>query len=471
MEKGRALNVSINYRPRKFFVDFHARRTRFAVIVAHRRCGKTEACLGEMVIRALSTKKPYARYAYIAPFKGQGVSVAWDRLQRIIGNDLIKLCTVSKSEKSISLPNGAKLFIIGADNYDALRGNYFDGVILDEVGDMHPEAWTLVILPALAEREGWAVFIGTPKGKNFFWKQYEKARFNEDGNWFCLCLPLSLTRLLSQAEIDLQKDQLDEDEYNQEYECSFDAALKGAYWSKQLIAAKEEGRMGPIQHNKIMPVHTAWDLGYSDSTAIWFFQVVNGQWDVLHYFEGAGLAIFEIWAEIQTICRTYGYKLGTCWLPHDAGHHSLQTGKTMFQQLHALGAKVKRVPDEGLQTGIQAVRASIPKMRIDDSREHCYDAVEALKAYTKKWSEKLGTFSNQPVHDAASHPADAFRYMCLAVRDQDIAASALIQAAPITSVQAFDQWQAQTSINTASTNRPTLDELFAMQPSRRYERI
>lgn len=463
--------LTLNYSPRQFFTPFHQRNNRFAVIVAHRRCGKTEACLAELVIRALSTNNRASRYAYIAPFKSQAVEVAWDRLLHIIGVGLIKHCTVSRSNKSIVLPNGAKIQLIGADNYEAIRGNGFDGIIMDEVGDMHPEVWSLVILPALSNRGGWAVFIGTPKGKNFFWTQYEKARRNEDGNWFCLNLPISKTNFLPAEELAIMRGELDEDEYNQEFECSFDAALKGAYWSKQLNAIKDLGQMGPLTANKIMPVQTAWDLGWSDSTSIWFFQVVNGQWDVLHYWEGSGLAIHEIWKEVTDIAKKYNWRLGNCWLPHDAGHHSLQTGKTMFQQLSSLGAKMKRVPDEGLQTGIQAVRASIPKMRIDDTDEHCYDAVEALKSYTKKWSEKLQTFSNQPLHDAASHAADAFRYMCLAVRDSDIVNSCKKVQEATKTVMLPDGTTRQEPLNTPVRNGPTLDQLFAARPKRNYIRI
>jgi len=183
------------------------------------------------------------------------------------------------------------------------------------------------------------------------------------------------------------------------------------------------------------------------------------------------MSIPEIWKEVQKICKDYQYKMGDVWLPHDAGHHSLQTGKTMFQQLYALGARVKRVPDEGLQTGIQAVRASIPKMRIDDSREHCYEAVELLKAYTKKWSEKLGTFSNQPLHDHTSHAADAFRYMCLSVRDKDIAKSGTIMhQSDSPGHPGYASSQAR-SLNTVESPRPTLDDLFARQPKSRYIRI
>jgi len=469
--------VSLNYKPRIWFTPFHERSTRFAVIVAHRRCGKTEACLAELAIRALNTRKRYARYAYLAPFKSQGVTVAWDRLQRILGNELIKLCKLSQSEKSILLPNGSKIFIIGADNFDAIRGNYFDGVILDEVGDMHPDAWPQVILPALADREGWAVFIGTPKGKNFFYEQYLKATRNDDGNWFSLTLPVSLTHLIPEYELEVQRGELDEDEYMQEYECSFDAALKGSYWSKQLVAAEAEGRIGPLVHVKNAPVDLAFDLGWDDSTAVWFFQVVNGQWDVLHYYETNGQSIAEIVSDLKQIAKTHQYKFGTWWVPHDAKAHSVQTGKTMIQQMVRLGAKPRLVPrtgddSKGLQQGIQAVRASIPKLRLDNRREHCFDGLEALKAYKKKWSDKLQTFSNQPEHDWSSHAADAFRYMCLAVRDKDIADSKKVEEHVETPQEAFSAWHSRSRINSVQVTAPTLDELWKRQERKsRYVRI
>lgn len=410
------------YLPRQHFIPFHARKEKLALIVAHRRCGKTEACLAELITRALKTKKENAFFGYVGPFAGQAVTVAWDRLKRMLGNDFIKECVVREGEHAILLPNGAKIRLFGADNYNALRGLYWDGVILDEVADMHPDVWTQAIYPALKDRDGWAVFIGTPKGtSNFFYKQREKARINKSGRWFYLFLPNSVTGYLSPQAVEELREELDEDEFLQEVECSFEAAVKGAYYGKLLEKAREEGRLEPFKFVKGAPVHAAFDLGWSDATAAWFYQVINGRVDVLGYYEVNGLAIPDIVSEVKAKYKSAGWKVGDWWLPHDAAAKSLQTGKSIIEQMWGLGINPHKVANIEVQQGIQAVRKTLPACRIDGAA--CYSGLEALKSYQKKWSGKLGTFSRAPLHDWASHGSDAFRYLCLAISDQDLQSS------------------------------------------------
>jgi phage terminase large subunit len=336
----------------------------------------------------------------------------------MLGDKLLAKSKVREGEHSIKLPNGATIRIFGADNFDSLRGNYFDGVILDEVADMHPDVWSKVVRPALMDRKGWAVFIGTPKGHNFFYTQREKARTNKGGNWFYLELKASESGLLPQAEIDETRQELDDDEYMQEMECSFDAAIKGAYYAKELAKAYEEGRLQPFDHVQGASVHAAFDLGWNDSTAVWFYQVVNGRIDVVGHYEVNGLAIPNIVEEIKALYATNKWKMGDWYMPHDAAAKSLQTGKSILEQLRSLGVSPRKVANIEVQHGIQAVRKTFPFIRING--QACYQGIEALKSYQKKWNPKLGTFSREPVHDWASHSADAFRYLCLAVRDSDV---------------------------------------------------
>src|SRR5437868_463060 len=345
-------SVHLPYNPREQFLPFHLRTQRWALIVAHRRAGKTEACLAELVERALRSQIPNAFYAYVGPWAGQSVQVAWERLKRMLGTKLIMRCKVKETNASIKLPNGSTIRIFGADNHDSLRGNYFDGVILDEVADMHPDVWKLVIRPALMDRKGWAVFIGTPKGHNFFYEQREKARKHTD-KWLYLELKASETGLLSDAELADTRDELDDDEYAQEMECSFDAAIKGSYYGKLLTKAEEEGRLQPFDHVRSAPVHAAFDLGWSDSTSAWFYQVVNGRLDVIGYYEVNGLSIPLIVEEIKEKYSENGWKMGEWWMPHDAAAKSLQTGKSILEQLRGLGVSPRKVTSIEVQHGIQ----------------------------------------------------------------------------------------------------------------------
>ena len=168
--------VTIDYTPRPQFTEFHARSQRFSSLVCHRRAGKTVACVNDLVAKALHTRKKNARYAYIAPFYRQAKDVAWVYLKEATEGIATK---TRESDLRVELPNNAWITLYGADNPDALRGLYFDGAILDEFGDCRPSLWAEVVLPTLLDRRGWAVFIGTPKGKNHFYQMNEISKKDE----------------------------------------------------------------------------------------------------------------------------------------------------------------------------------------------------------------------------------------------------------------------------------------------------
>lgn len=467
--------ITLPYKARDAFLPFHARKHRFAVVVAHRRAGKTESCIAELVRQAMGNPFKDSMYAYIAPFMGQAKRVAWARLQKSIGPELLKLCKVRETDSTVTFPNNATIHILGADNADALRGSGWDGIILDEVGDMAPSVWPLVIRPALADRLGWAVFIGTPKGMTgLFYKQREKARKSPD-KWFYMELKASESGLLAASEIEDIKNELDEDEWLQELECSFEAAVKGTYYGKIMVEMEKQEKITTFDHVKAAPVHLAFDLGYTDSTVAWFFQVINGRLDVVDHYEVTGLAIKDIAAEIQARAAVMGYQLGDWWLPHDAEHKSIQTGKTVVDQLIDFGIKraaIRKVPEEKLYQGIQATRKTLPFMRIHST--NCYNGLEALKAYSKKWNSKLATFGREPKHDWASHSADAMRYLSLVVRDEDITKSAEKKATKQTPAEAKAAWLAASEVNTnqRATYGFSLDDIWDLGPTKHaYIRI
>lgn len=458
--------VKVPYVVRPPFKAFHARSQRRAILVYHRRAGKTVATVNDLVAKALRCKKPNGFFAYIAPFMGQAVQTAWLYLQEAVRN--IPGHKVDLTLKLVKVPSAhgsmATIRLFGADNPNSLRGLYFDGVVLDEVADMKKMVWSEVIQPALMDRLGWAVFIGTPKGKNFFYDLYEQAKQDPEA-WFSQILKASDSGLLKQDVLDAYRADVDEETYEQEMECSFTAGIKGAYWASIISKMEEEGRLQPFEIIKAAPVHVVFDLGWSDATAAWFFQLFNGELRVVDHQEWNEVDIHKIIKEVID----KGYKMGDWWLPHDAKAKSLQTGKSMIEQFRKHGINPKAVPELDVLDGIQAVRHTLPKLVIDGKR--CYQGIEALKNYQKKWNAELGVFSKHPLHDWASHSADAFRYLCLAVRDKDIASTVTKRTAPETPEDARREWEARRSINTTQTKGLTLDELFARQPRSRYERI
>ena len=263
--------IVIAYEPRRDFVPLHERNERWAVAVAHRRAGKTVACVNELILAAAGCARPNPRFAYIAPQLNQAKDIAWQYLldySAVFGPTR----KANATELWVELPgNGARIRLYGADNPDRLRGLYLDGAVLDEYGDMDPTTWSQVVRPALSDRKGWAIFIGTPKGKNGFHRLWQNAA--GDDFWFQLCLKASKTGLIEPGELADARKVMSDDEYAQEYECSFEAAVRGAYFARELNQAEADGRIASVPHDPRLPVHTAWDLGIADSTVIWFIQV------------------------------------------------------------------------------------------------------------------------------------------------------------------------------------------------------
>lgn len=395
--------IVIPYCPRPQFAPFHGRKERFACIVAHRRAGKTVACINELIRGALTCTLSEPRFAYVAPFYAQAKDVAWSYLKRFTAP--IPGVRVNESELRVDLPNGGRVRLYGADNYDRLRGGYLDGVVLDEYADMDPRAWSEVIGPMLADRKGWAVFIGTPKGRNAFWELYDRA--TKDPEWFVMLLKASETGLIEPDELARWRKEMTEDQYEQEFECSFQAAVVGAYYGREMQRAEEEGRITRVPWEPSLPVHTAWDLGIGDSTAIWFCQIVGREYRIIDYLENSGVGLD--WYARELDKRPYKY--GEHILPHDAQVKSLNDGKSRVETLEALGIRPRILPASRVEDGINAVRLLLPQCWFD--AEKTARGVEALRQYRREWDDKRKVFHDRPLHDWTSHAADAFRYLAL----------------------------------------------------------
>jgi phage terminase large subunit len=396
----------LDYQPRPQFRAFHLRLQRFACIVAHRRAGKTLACVHDLQDHAIHCTRERPRFAYIAPYLHQAKTVAWDHL-RAIAAPIREGMKISESELRIDYQkSGGQVRLYGADNPDALRGIYLDGVVLDEYADMDPRVWPEVIRPALAERGGFAVFIGTPKGRNGFHALWQQAQ--DDPDWFTLMLRASETGLLPEAELaSIQRSQTEE-QHAQEFECSFDAAIVGAFYGKQLAEAARTGRIGTVPHEPSAPVWTAWDLGIRDATAIWFAQTVGREIRIIDYYEASGVDLGHYVRELVNRRYVYGGHI----MPHDARAKELGTGKSRWEVLESLGLRnLTQAPDHRVEDGINAVRMLIPRCWFDAGK--CERGIEALKLYRSEFDDRLQALKPRPVHDWSSHAADAFRYLAM----------------------------------------------------------
>jgi hypothetical protein len=400
----------IPYRSRTEFKSFHNRKKRWACIVAHRRAGKTVAAINDLVRAALKCKLPEPRYAYVAPFTSQAKDVAWTYLRQYTAP--ITGAQASVSELRVDLPNGARVRLYGADNYNRLRGIYLDGVVLDEFADMDPRAWSEVIRPALADRQGWAAFIGTPKGRNAFFELYQRADASPD--WFALRLKASQTGLIKAEELEALKAELSADEYAREMETSFEAAIAGAYYAPALTTAEAEGRVGRVAHDPAAEVHAAFDLGIADSTAIWLAQFVGREIRLIDYIENAGVALD--WYARALRERHYVY--APLILPHDAMARELGSGLSRVEMLQGLGFSVRITPRIGVADGIEAVRRLLSRTWIDAGR--CEAGLRALRDYREKTDPKR-RIALGPLHDWTSHAADALRYLMTAYEEPEAA--------------------------------------------------
>jgi hypothetical protein len=406
------VSISTGYTPRVHQDELHRQLQRFNVLVMHRRFGKTVFCINEIIDKGLQCQNKNPQYAYFAPFYGQAKRVAWDYFKDFTKN--IPGVIVNEAELRIDIPRPAngdriRFMLMGADNLAAARGMYFDGVVLDEYAEMDPSFWGQIIRPALADRKGWAIFIGTPKGENHFFEIHRHAK-NAEG-WFTKILRASETKIIDEDELAAAKLEMDPDEYEQEFECSFSAAIKGAYYSHLISSARKENRIRSVLYDRAMPVYTCWDLGMNDKTAIWWFQVVGSEYHWLKYYENSDKTLDHYAKEIKH--NDYVYEEHV--LPHDAKARSLDTGNTREQTLRDLNIRPTRILERlPVQERIHAARNVIPVSYFDEIG--CDAGLRCLENYKKKWDPKTQTFAKAPFHNWASNGADSFGYGCLGVR-------------------------------------------------------
>lgn len=403
-----ANRVTTGYAPRPLQEEIHLGLKRFSVLVCHRRFGKTVLCLNELIDRCLRNQLPMPRYGYMAPLLSQGKKIAWDYLKAY--TRMIPGVTYNEQELRADLPGGRRIYIIGADNPDAHRGTYFDGLVLDEYAQMNPIVWSEVLRPTLSDRKGFAIFIGTPKGRNAFYDLYEMAK--KSPHWYTAIFKASETGIIDQPELDMLKMEMGEDAYEQEYQCSFTANVKGTYYGEQMGKVESDGRIISAPYDPSVGVITAWDLGIGDSTAIWFAQRVYREVRLIDYLEVDGLAIPDIVKRL----REKPYPYTTHLLPHDAAARELGTGKSRVETLASHGVRADVLPRQSVDDGIQAARNMLALCYFD--AVNCARGIECLREYRRDWDEKTQMFKNKPLHNQYSHGADAFRMLAMGIEKE-----------------------------------------------------
>lgn len=395
--------ITIPYAPRQHQLKVHEllERQRFSVVVAHRRFGKTVAALNHIIKQAILNQQENPRYAYIAPTYGQAKRVAWDYLLKYT---LPLGATPNIAELRIDFW-GRRIQLYGSDNPDSLRGQYFDGAVIDEVGDQNPVIWTDIIRPALSDRLGWCLFIGTPKGHNHFKDLRDRAE-TEDG-WGLLEFKASQTNVIAESELKAARSEMGEDKYLQEFECSFNAAVEGSYYGQILNDLESKNRFQEIPRDDLCQTKCAWDLGMGDSTAIWVVQIAGSEIRLIDYYEnnGVGLDKYVSWL------RDNGWDKAEQILPHDVQVRELGSGRSRLEVLQEAGLNIRIAPRMSVDDGIQAVRRLLPRCWFNIPRVK--QGLDCLRNYRRDYDEKRKVFFDRPLHDWSSHGSDAFRYLAI----------------------------------------------------------
>ena len=399
--------IIIPYAPREHQLEVHnsLEEHRFSVVVAHRRFGKTVAALNHIIKQAILNTRENPRYAYIAPTYGQAKRVAWDYLIKYtqpLG------ATVNIAELRVDFW-GRRIQLYGSDNPDSLRGQYFDGCCLDEIGDQNPVIWTDIVRPALSDRLGWCLFIGTPKGHNHFKELRDRAEREQD--WGLLEFKASETGVIAESELNAARSEMGEDKYLQEFECSFNAAVEGSYYGQLLNELEAKNHIQEFPRDDLCKTITAWDLGMGDSTAIWVAQLIGSEIRLIDYYEnnGVGLDVYVNWL------RENSWDKAEHILPHDVQVRELGTGRSRLEMLQEAGLNIQVAKRMGVDDGIQAVRRILPRCWFNVPRVKI--GLDCLRNYRREYDEKRKIFYDRPLHDWSSHASDAFRYLAIGLNE------------------------------------------------------
>ncbi len=404
------MKIQIPYTPRPLQAALHKNldKYRFAVLSCHRRFGKSVAIINHLIRAALTHKLKNPRFAYIAPTYKQAKSIAWDYLKMFAG--AIPGVKFHETELRCDLPNGSRITLLSSEQPDSLRGLFLDGVCIDEVAQVEPRLWNEIIRPALSDRKGFCYFIGTPAGmSNLFYELYQYAL--GDDEWFTYTAKASETKIIDQKELDAAKAQMGDTRYRQEFECDWIANIEGSVYGNIIKDLEEKQQLTKIGYDPSLEVHTAWDLGVDDSTAITFFQKLGNQIMIIDYYENnrEGLPHYV------KVVKDKDYIYGDHYAPHDIEVMEFSTGRTRNEVAYQLGIRFRILPKLNLEDGIHSLKMILPRCWFNV--ETTQPLINALRQYHRKYNDKMKMFSNKPVRDWSSHACDSARYMAMSITD------------------------------------------------------
>lgn len=421
------IKLPYNFIPRHYqlpiYYDFFVRKKKRFIDIVHRRSGKTVNNLHFMLVAALSR---VGNYWYIMPQINQCKKVIWNGINKegrpylsCIPNDVV-IGKPNNSEMLYKLTNGSTIQFVGAENVDSLMSGNPMGVVLDEYSLQNPRCWEL-IRPILAENGGWARFTYTPRGSNHGLDLYET---NLDNDEWCVNLYTSddtfrddgtpvITRAIIDAEI---RSGMMPELVAQEFGCSFSAAIPGAYYKNEMEIALKENRIREFDIESNLPVYTSWDLGISDSTAIWFFQPWEYEIRIIHYYENHNVGMGHYIEYVKQFAIKHNINYRYHFVPHDANQKEISTGKTRKEFAATHGLQMRNIPNLKIVEGIQAVRSLFKKFVFKKSG--CKFGLKCLQDYHKEYNDKLKIYLDNPCHNWSSHCADSVRYFAVGWLDQ-----------------------------------------------------
>lgn len=428
--------------PRKHQAEAHLDPRRFRVDVWHRRAGKSTYALMRLLDRAYWAPAPRSRFAYLGPTYSQVQDIIWSELveyaRRIPGAEILNgaLAVYIPTHKG----DYSRIRLYGVDSpKQRLRGSYLDGVILDEFQDIPESVWSQQVRPMLADqtralvdkfgrRNQWAVIIGTPKGKNQLFQMWDRAdRWSrgdpvtiryENGavetvvsnEWAATRLSVWETGMLSPQELAQIKAEIGPTEFAQEFEVDFEIGVPGAVLKLELDELRASDRLGDFPVNNNLPVYTAWDLGWNDASAVWFFQVVGGRPVFIDFLMATNASI----PRLVELVKEKGYRLARNYFPWDVAIHDLSgDGKSRAEIFRRLGLHPTPVKRVSLADGIAALRRLVQKACFD--RIKCADGLELLAQYRREKDATTGLLKQEPIHDISSHAADALRTAAIGI--------------------------------------------------------
>lgn len=421
------ISLPNGWRPREYQMplwSYLEKGGKRAIEIAHRRWGKDDLILHRTAVAMF--ERP-ASYWHMLPEFAQARRALWTAVNSHTGKRRIDEAfpvelreNTNEQEMFIRFKNGATWQLVGSDRYNNLVGAGVAGVTFSEWALANPSSWGY-IRPMIEENDGWATFITTPRGRNHALAMYDMARNNP--RWFAEVSNVHQTGALSPEQLDesvseyiaLYGEDIGRAQFEQEYECSFNAAILGAFYAREMVALRREGRIAEVEPLEGRPVHRAWDIGVKDDTSIWWFQVVGTQVFILDCYSQSGVGVDHFAEIIEQRAQQHGWISGTDFVPHDARVKEWGTGRTRVETMQSLGLNPQVVPLAGKLDGINAARKTLARSVFHPRTEE--QGISALEQYRREWDDDKKSFKASEVHDWSSHLADAFRYLAMAWRE------------------------------------------------------